>query len=73
MLIMSLWAKKRCYLLASCLKGENWNLNGKDLIPAGDVEKKLNDRCQGGAMNTYGVDMAFDLNNDLTYSVGYYY
>jgi len=52
---------------------ENWNFNSYALIPTGDVEKQLNDKYEGGAMNTYGVDMGFDLTDDLTSSVGYYY
>ena len=52
---------------------ENWNLNGYALVPTGDVEKQLNDKYEGGAMNTYGVDMGFDLTDNLTSSVGYYY
>ncbi len=52
---------------------ENWNVNGYALVPIGDVEKQLNNTYQGGAMNTYGVDIGFDLNDDLTSSVGYYY
>ena len=52
---------------------ENWNFNSYALIPTGDVEKQLNDKYEGGAMNTYGVDMGFDLTDNLTSSVGYYY
>ena len=52
---------------------ENWNFNSYALIPTGDVEKQLNDKYEGGAMNTYGVDMGFDFTDDLTSSVGYYY
>ena len=52
---------------------ENLNINSYALIPTGDVEKQLNDTYQGGAMNTYGVDVGFDLTDDLTSSIGYYY
>ena len=52
---------------------ETWNFNGYALIPTGDVEKQLNDTYQGGAMNTYGVDIGFELSDKLTSSVGYYY
>ena len=52
---------------------ENLNINSYALIPTGDVEKQLNDIYQGGAMNTYGVDVGFDLTDDLTSSIGYYY
>ena len=52
---------------------ENLNINSYALIPTGDVEKQLNDTYLGGAMNTYGVDVGFDLTDDLISSVGYYY
>ena len=52
---------------------ENLNINSYALIPTGDVEKPLNNTYQGGAMNTYGVDVGFDLTDDLTSSIGYYY
>ena len=52
---------------------ENLNINSYALIPTGDVEKQLNNKYQGGAMNTYGVDVGFDLTDDLTSSIGYYY
>ena len=52
---------------------ENLNINSYALIPIGDVEKLLNDTYQGGAMNTYGMDVGFDITDDLTSSIGYYY
>jgi len=52
---------------------ENLTINSYALIPSGVVEKRLNAVYQGGAMNTYGVDIGFDLTDDLTYSIGYYY
>ncbi len=52
---------------------ENLNINSYALIPTGDVEKPLNNTYQGGAMNTYGVDVGFDLTDNLTSSIGYYY
>jgi len=51
----------------------NWNFNSYALIPTGDVEKQLNNNYEGGAMKTYGIDMGFDITNDLISSVGYYY
>ena len=52
---------------------ENLNINSYALVPLGDVEKQLNNIYQGGAMNTYGVDIGFNLTDDLTSSIGYYY
>ena len=52
---------------------EDWNVNAYALVPIGDVEKPLNDTYQGGAMNTYGVDMGFDFTDNMTSSIGYYY
>ena len=52
---------------------ENVNINSYALIPTGVVEKTLNDSYQGGAMNTYGVDIGYGLNDNLNSSIGYYY
>ena len=52
---------------------ENLNTNSYALIPIGDVEKQLNDTYQGGAMNTYGLDVGFEITDNLNSSIGYYY
>ena len=52
---------------------EEWNLNAYALVPIGDTEKKLNDTYHGGALDTYGFDVGFDLTDNLTSLVGYYY
>ena len=50
-----------------------WTFNGYGLIPIGDVEQKLNSVYQGGALNTYGLDVGYFVTPSLHASVGYYY
>ena len=50
-----------------------WTFNGYGLIPVGDVEQKLNSVYQGGALNTYGLDVGYFVTPSLHASVGYYY
>ena len=50
-----------------------WTFNGYGLIPVGDVEQKLNSVYQGGALNTYGLDVGYFISPALHASVGYYY
>ena len=50
-----------------------WTFNGYGLIPVGDVEQKLNSVYQGGALNTYGLDVGYFITPALQASVGYYY
>ena len=50
-----------------------WTFNGYGLIPVGDVEKTLNSVYQGGAMNTYGIDVGYFITPALHASAGYYY
>ena len=52
---------------------DDWSLNAYALVPTGDTEKKLNDTYQGGALDTYGLDVGFDLTDELSSSIGYYY
>ena len=49
-----------------------WIFNGYGLIPVGDVEQKLNSVYQGGAMNTYGLDVGYFITPALQASAGYY-
>ena len=51
----------------------SWTLNGYGLIPVGDVEQKLNSVYQGGALNTYGLDVCYFITPALHASAGYYY
>ncbi|WP_244281847.1 carbamoyl-phosphate synthase [Synechococcus sp. UW140] len=50
-----------------------WNLNAYALIPIGDTEQKLNWYYQGGALDTYGLDVGYFITPELNSSVGYYY
>ena len=50
-----------------------WTFNGYGLIPVGDVEQKLNSIYQGGALNTYGLDVGYFITPSLQVSVAYYY
>ena len=51
----------------------SWTFNGYGLIPVGDVEQRLNSVYQGGAMNTYGLDVGYFITRELQASAGYYY
>ncbi len=51
----------------------DWNFNAYALIPVGDTEQKLNWYYQGGALNTYGLDVGYFITPELNSSVGYYY
>ena len=50
-----------------------WTFNAYILQPIGDVEKTLNSVYQGGAMNTYGLDVGYFITPVLHASAGYYY
>ncbi|KZR71578.1 hypothetical protein PMIT1313_00241 [Prochlorococcus marinus str. MIT 1313] len=62
-----------------------WNFNAYALIPIGDTEHRLNYFYQekdgiihigyynGGALDTYGLDVGYRITPDLNASVGYYY
>ncbi len=51
----------------------DWNLNAYALLPVGDTEQPLNWYYQGGALNTYGLDVGNFITPELNASVGYYY
>jgi hypothetical protein len=51
----------------------NWNFNAYALLPIGDTEQQLNWAYQGGALNTYGLDVGYFITPELNASVGYYY
>ena len=42
-------------------------------MPIGDVEQKINSRYNAGSLNTYGIDLAYDLTSKLRLITGYYY
>ena len=43
------------------------------LVPIGDTEKTLNNKYEGGALDTYGLDVGYQINPDVNASFGYYY
>jgi hypothetical protein len=51
----------------------SWNFNAYALVPVGDTEQELNSFYQGGALDTYGLDVGYSITPDLRASVGYYY
>ena len=51
----------------------DWNFNAYALIPIGDTEQKLNWYYQGGALDTYGLDVGYFITSKLNAFVGYYY
>jgi len=51
----------------------DWNFNAYALIPIGDTEQDLNFFYQGGALNTYGLDVGYFITPVVNASVGYYY
>jgi len=51
----------------------DWNFNAYALVPIGDTEQQLNWFYQGGALNTYGLDVGYFITPELNASVGYYY
>ena len=51
----------------------DWNFNAYALIPVGDTEQRLNWYYQGGALDTYGLDVGYFITPELNASVGYYY
>ncbi len=51
----------------------DWNFNAYALIPIGDTEQDLNFFYQGGALNTYGLDVGYFITPELNASVGFYY
>jgi hypothetical protein len=51
----------------------SWNFNAYALVPVGDIEQQLNSVYQGGALDTYGLDVGYSITPDFKASVGYYY
>ena len=43
------------------------------LVPFGDTEQRLNSHYQGGALDTYGLDVGYFIAPEINASVGYYY
>ncbi len=51
----------------------DWNFDAYAFLPVGDTEQPLNWFYQGGALNTYGLDVGYFITPELNASVGYYY
>ena len=51
----------------------DWNFNAYALIPVGDTEQRLNWYYQGGALDTYGLDVGYAITPEWDASIGYYY
>jgi hypothetical protein len=51
----------------------DWNFNAYALVPIGDTEQSLNWFYQGGALDTYGLDVGYFITPQVNASVGYYY
>ena len=50
-----------------------WNFGAYALVPFGDTEQRLNSHYQGGALDTYGLDIGYFITPEINASVGYYY
>ena len=50
-----------------------WNFGAYALVPFGDTEQRLNSHYQGGALDTYGLDVGYFITPEINASVGYYY
>ena len=51
----------------------SWNVNAYALLPVGETEQQLNSVYQGGALDTYGLDIGYFITPVVNASVGYYY
>ena len=49
-----------------------WNFNAYALVPIGETEQKLNSHYNGGALDTYGLDVGYFITPDINALVGYY-
>ena len=50
-----------------------WRFDVYALIPTGDTEQQLNSHYQGGALETYGADVGYQINDKTKVTVGYYH
>jgi len=50
-----------------------WRFDVYALIPTGDTEQQLNSHYAGGALETYGADVGYQINDKTKVSVGYYH
>ena len=52
---------------------EKWNFNAYALIPTVDTEQQVNWYYNAGALDTFGLDVGYNITPALRASVGYYY
>jgi hypothetical protein len=52
---------------------DTWNVNVYALVPVDDTEYRLNSVYNGGALDTYGVDVGYSITPEFEPSIGYYY
>jgi hypothetical protein len=50
-----------------------WSIHAYALIPTGTTEKRLNSHYQGGALDTVGADVGYQINEKTKATVGYYH
>ena len=50
-----------------------WNFGVYALVPIGDTEQRLNSYYQGGALDTYGLDVGYFITPEINALIGYYY
>ena len=50
-----------------------WNFNAYALVPVGETEHRLNSHYNGGALDTFGLDVGYFITPEINASVGYYY
>jgi len=50
-----------------------WRFDVYALIPTGDTEQQLNSHYEGGALDTYGADVGYQINDKTKVTVGYYH
>ena len=50
-----------------------WSFNAYGLVPVGERVHQLNSAYNGGALDTYGLDVGYAITPELKASVGYYY
>lgn len=51
----------------------NWAFNAYALVPVGTTNTRINNFYQAGALDTYGLDIVYNITPDFKASVGYYY
>lgn len=52
---------------------DQWDIQTYALVPLGDTEQQLNSIYQGGALDTFGLDVGYTISSSATVSLGYYY